>query len=616
MSGDRVFNSGLKPGPPAPPAGLRRRMETAIMLQRNGRLEEALAAYREITALVPKFPDAFHFGGLTAHALGKDELARTWLAAAERLAPERPGFLLNTARFFQEIGALEEAETRAAHAWRIAPKDPRALMQYAICLIELGRGDALIGELEALAKAMPEEPRIQLLLARSLLQGGRRDAARTVFAEICRASEIVSSHLEFAEFLLEEGELEAAREKFASAVRSGDRSERAIAERGLAIVAGQTGDKTAARRHAAEALNCDAGMHIAWLLRIEASEDSELENLQPALEEARKAAQPPGDYALDFALGNLYERHGKYPSAWDAYGRANRSRRATLQYDPGRDARFFSEARRCLGGDFVARHAEAGIPDELPVFIVGMPRSGTTLLERALGAHPAVRAGGEMKVIHDILRRRAGPENRRNLPRWLAQRASGEIREIAEEWLAALRRESQGAERLTDKMPSNFGLLGLIRVCFPDATVIHMRRDPRDVFVSAWANLFEGGIDYCYDPEEFRAYYSGYRAMMRHWERNGLPRKFIEVEYETLVENFDATVTKTLETIGLDWHPDCARFASQSGSVATRSWFQVRRPLYSSSAGRWKHFREQLGPLAKPETWQTPPEMLRSPLAR
>ncbi len=600
--------SGAKRAPPErrhnPAPELRQLMESAIVHQRSGRAEEALAQYRKIMAQDPAFPDAFHFAGLAAHALGEEEQARTWLATAERLAPGRLDFLLNASRFFQEIGAPEEAETRAAQARRIAPRDPRAIIQYADSLLKLDRGDEITGELETLARAYPRDTGIWLLLARSRLQGGYRAQAHADFERACQGvNDTAIAHLEFAEFLRENKKTAAANEHYDWVLKNGDAAQRALAQCGLSAIAAQTGDRAAAFRHASEALENSADAYHAWPILVGAGDESELERLRPRLEKARATASPPDDFALDFALGSLLERLGDYPAAWTAYVRGNQSRRRSLHYDPAQHTDFFAAMCRYVGRDFLTRHGESGNPSELPVFIVGMPRSGTTLVERALGGHPAVREGGEMTVVADILRRRSGAGDRHRLPAWIAQRTSAEIREIAEEWLAALQQEAQGATRLIDKLPSNFAYIGLIRACFPNATVIHMKRDPRDVFVSSWTTMFDASLAYCYDPEEFKVYYSGYRSMMEHWARVGSRRKFIEIEYEKLVENFDETIAHALDTIGLDWHPDCARFSSRSGSVGTASWFQVRRPLYTSSVARWQRFRKQLGPLAELQTW-------------
>jgi Tfp pilus assembly protein PilF len=568
-------------------------------------MTEALTAYREIVARAPSFPDAFHFGALAAHTLGKEELARDWLATAERLAPERVNFLVNAARFFDEIGEFQEAETRAKRAWQLAPQDPRTLLCHANLQIKLNRGDALTRELESLAQAYPAEPHIGLLLARSRLQGGRRAEARAAFADASRSAQGAAAvELEFAQFLRDEGELNSARQHYEQASKTGDAHERAIAQRGLASLAAQTGDKEAARRHAERALGANAGMYFAWTILVDASEDAELDALRPRLERIREHAKPPEDYVLDFALGSLYERLGNYPAAWSAWTQGNRLRRQGLGYDPAQAARFFADIRRDVGNDFLARHAAAGNASALPVFIVGMPRSGSTLLERALGGHPAIREGGEMHLLPNLLNRRAGAAARHELPAWLAHCSRAEIGEIAGEWLADIQRAATGAERLTDKLLSNFAWVGLIWACFPNATVIHMRRDPRDVFVSCWSKVFDESVGYCYDVAEFQTHYRNYQAMMRHWQEMDRRQKFIEVDYEALVENLRETVTRVLAAMGLEWHPDCARFASRPGSVHTASWFQVRRPLYASSAGRWRRYREQLGPLADREAWR------------
>ncbi|MGH8161225.1 MAG: tetratricopeptide repeat-containing sulfotransferase family protein [Gammaproteobacteria bacterium] len=583
---------------------LQRRMQAAVGLQRGGQPEKALGIYRELMTERPGFADAFHFAALAAHSLGREEDARRWLLEAERLAPEHVDFLLNASRFFMEIKELEEAECRAARARRIAPQDPRAVVQHTEALSRLDRGDEAIADLEKVAQAYPTDTGIWLLLARCLLQGGYRERARRCYEKGCCGPYALDGRLEFEADLRMSGELDAARDQCEIVVREGNGRQRGAAELELGLIAAQLGDRKAAVQHSERALVADPESHCEpWVMRIRAADKDDLPGLLPELEALREKVQSDEVYFLDFALGQIYERLGRYPASWERYLLGNRGRRQAIAYDPEERAQFFDDMRRGVDADFIARHERAGNPTRLPVFIVGMPRSGTTLIERVLGGHSAVREGGEMNALDDILRRRAGPRARRRMPLWLADCSTDEIRAIGDEWLSALRERAQGADRVTDKLPGNFAWIGLIKTCFPNATVVHVKRDPRDVFMSSWVMVSAMMLRYTYDTDEFMAYYRGYRGMIEHWKSIGIEDGFVEVEYREMVENLEATTTRILDAAGLEWEPGCAGFAERTGNVATASMFQVRKPLYSTSIGRWKNFREQLGPLADLSSW-------------
>jgi hypothetical protein len=231
------------------------------------------------------------------------------------------------------------------------------------------------------------------------------------------------------------------------------------------------------------------------------------------------------------------------------------------------------------------------------VFIVGMPRSGTTLVEQILANHPAVRGRGERREIQqlvDDLDARAVASPR--YPESLARLNEATGRELAARYRAAVDVPADGVRRITDKMPTNFLHLGLIALLFPAAHIVHCCRDPRDVCLSCYQQHFERRLPYAYDLRDLAVYYSAYERLMHHWH-DVLPVKICDVQYEDLVSTPEACARRLVEFCGLDWNARCLEFDCSRTPVQTASQWQVRQPLYRSSVGRWRNYRSHIGPL-------------------
>jgi len=250
-----------------------------------------------------------------------------------------------------------------------------------------------------------------------------------------------------------------------------------------------------------------------------------------------------------------------------------------------------------FGAEFFARTDRAGSQSELPVFIVGMPRSGTTLVEQILASHPMVHGAGELDYMRRIMQtlperlgvQRPIPECAANIDTALAER-------IAEEHLQHLREHSASALRITDKTPSNFLRLGLIALLFPKARIIHCQRDPLDTCLSCYFLRFGQGQAFAYDLDDLGRYYRDCARLMEHWRRV-LPSPLLEVPYEALVADQEGWSRRLIAFLGLDWDDRCLAFYRSERQVKTASVWQVRQPVYASSIGRWRRYAKHLGPL-------------------
>lgn len=299
---------------------------------------------------------------------------------------------------------------------------------------------------------------------------------------------------------------------------------------------------------------------------------------------------------LHFELGRRLNALQRYDEAFAHFREANRLRGAI--YDHARHTQLVDEMIRVFNKKGFPEYARATNSSELPVFIVGMPRSGTSLVESILASHPAVFGAGELDFI-GLFSRLAPPglAAKRNLLEVMRDIDVPSINRIADEYLAMLKRlGGEAVVRVTDKLPYNFFRLGLLTLFFPGARVIHCRRDPRDTCLSIYFQNFTGQHDYAYDLRNIGLYYREYLRLMDHWRDVGtLP--MLEVQYETLVQSPETQLPRIVEFCGLPWDDACSRFYATDRITKTSSYDQVRRPLYASAVGRWRNYESHLGPL-------------------
>ncbi|HUA09987.1 MAG TPA: sulfotransferase [Candidatus Acidoferrales bacterium] len=299
---------------------------------------------------------------------------------------------------------------------------------------------------------------------------------------------------------------------------------------------------------------------------------------------------------LHFALAAACEALGRYREAFAHARIANESKRATLDYDPSADATLLRSLRAMFSPQLARAVRGAGEPDAAPVFIIGMPRSGTTLVEQMLAAHPGVYAAGEL----DAFERALGlfppiAADPRDTDAFLAELRAA-LRELGARYLASVQAPAP-AQRFTDKMPSNFRFAVAIAAALPNARFVHVLRDPRDTCLSCYMTNFADGQNYAYDLKELGSYYRLYREQMSY-VRALLPKGvMLDLEYEALVGDFEAQARRIVEHCGLAWDPACLEFWKVERPIRTASVVQVRRPLSAGSIGRWRHYERELRPL-------------------
>jgi tetratricopeptide (TPR) repeat protein len=300
---------------------------------------------------------------------------------------------------------------------------------------------------------------------------------------------------------------------------------------------------------------------------------------------------------LCFALGKACEDAGEYQSSFRHYREGNRIRRTAYNYHPARVAALFAKIKKVFDSTFVSGTAQHGRLDRQPIFILGMPRSGTSLVEQILACHSEVHGAGELYLFQQLTLQRTASSCLEEALDRIAVQGERLLSLLGQEYIEQISALAGRERFVTDKMPQNFLFIGLIRLALPGAVIIHCRRNPMDTCCSIYTNYFASTHEYAYDLTELGQYYLLYDDLMHHWETI-FPGSIYTVHYEKLVADQAGETRRMLEHLSLPWQKSCLVFHQATRRVATASSAQVRRPLYAGSIGRWKKFARQLAPLS------------------
>ena len=298
--------------------------------------------------------------------------------------------------------------------------------------------------------------------------------------------------------------------------------------------------------------------------------------------------------AFHFAAAELFDRLGECDRAFEHARRANEL--SWRGFDAQAHTVLVDRIMAAFAPARLAAAPDSGLPDERLVFIVGMPRSGTSLMERVLAAHPAIAAVGEHREIGRIFGSLSSVGDGASDMESMARIGRPALRALARRYLESLP-PSGGALRIIDKTPANFLHLGSILRLFPGARIVHMTRAPMDTCLSCYFQSFAEGHEFTFDLESLGRFYADYRRLMDHW-RALLPGRILDVSYEDLVGDFEGQSRRILDALGLPWDDRLRAYHRHGGPVATASYHQVRRPLYTDSVGRWHGYTRHLAPLA------------------
>ncbi len=576
---------------------LKRRARVAIQ---SGRVEQASASLTDACRREPCDAEAWFLLGAVHGQAGKIPEAIDCARHAIALRPDYPDAYYNLGQAYTHQGKYEDAITSYRQAIRYRPDFAEAGNHLAYALLQSGQPAEALSWLQRVLQERPDYAQAHNNLGIARLDIGREHAAADSFRMALRLQpDFLSAHRNLARTLTHQGHPEGALELCDKILRSdpGDLETRAIKAEAFDRL-GCYSEAYELFRPLLESRAQHSGAAMAF-----ARFAHHVDRLDEATNwlETILAAETPGRQELaqvHFALGRLHDRRQAFDQAFFHFQRGNEIKRASLPpCAPGQWRREIDAIISAFDANSLAQLPHATNRSAVPVFIVGMPRSGTSLVEQILASHPAVYGGGERTEIADLvdrLPRYVRPE--RPYPECIAHLGAEHLQELARDELARLLRLAPNAQRITDKMPNNFLCLGLIQLLFPGARIIHCVRDPRDTCLSCYFQLFSGRHPYAYDLEQLGVYYLEYRRLMTHWHRV-LDLPILELRYEDLVEHPEYTSRSLIEFCDLPWKECCLRFHESKRVVSTISYDQVRHPIYRGSLERWRNYEEYLSPL-------------------
>jgi len=564
-----------------------------IVLQEVGRLEEARACLEQVLALEPRNAQAHNNLANTLKGLDQpDEAEKHWRRALE-LRPDYPEALSNMVVLLTEAGDYPTAEAYGLRALQLNPRLADAYVNLGALAAACYNHDAALQLADRLLKLDPQNLKGISARALTLRQLDRLDEAyRAVLMGIAIAPEDAEIQHTLGLILQSMGRLDEAVAAFERAGRSPRLDERARVSRGRLLV--ENGRVDEAREVFEDVLDTYPRSAAAWSNLADLHKFSAGDERLAAMETLLAASPPPSRgqaILLHFAIGKGYLDSGDSDRAFAHLNRGNAMKRATLNYDGAANVAWIRSVADVFSAEVLERMNGAGATSQLPIFVLGMPRSGTTLVEQILASHPEVQGAGELKHIQNLARRVG------TYPQAFGGISTGQLDELGRAYLAAVGPLSSGKRRVIDKMPSNFLYAGLIHLALPEARIIHCRRDPVDTCLSCYSKIFAEEQSFSYDMAELGAFYLAYRDLVGHWREHLPAGRFIDVDYEEVVADTEGQARRLLEFLGLPWDDRCLEFYKTERPVRTASVNQVRQPVYRTSAGRWRNHARNLSPL-------------------
>jgi tetratricopeptide (TPR) repeat protein len=533
----------------------------------NGQTDEALASFRKALAIKPDDAELHYNLGNVLRDQGQLSDASACYRRAIDLKPDYAEAHNNLGNVLYGMGQFDDAVASYRRALAIKPADAGAHYNIGNVFRDIGQIDAAITSFRLALEYNPEYAEAHNNLGNIQRKIGRFDEAIACYL---RAIEInpnyTQAHQNLGSALMVLGKMELAEKSLNRAI----------------------------------ALAPDDVPTLAALIVLTPyrRNDQRFDRLEAVY--GRRAELPVEQrIKIDFAMGKAMERIGQYDRAFRAYQEGNLLHYQLHPFDEASDVEYLDKLYGFFNSNLLTNCATVtdNLPakqyDRIPIFIVGMPRSGTTLIEQILASHPDIHGAGELTLLDEIVKK---------LPNLMHNQQSGEdllavLRKLGQEYLDQVRTLAPQQRFIVDKMPDNFRYLGLIHLMLPQAKIIHAVRDPMDTCFSCYTQDFSGGHDYSYDPEMLGRRYQRYRTLMTYWS-NILPsERILDLHYEKNIAGPEREARRLLEHIGLPWNPVCLRFYQTERTVHTASVAQVRLPIYTSSVARWKHFEQRLLPL-------------------
>jgi tetratricopeptide (TPR) repeat protein len=567
----------------------------ALALQAMGQMDEADEHYRKAAELDPGSPDTQLQLGIFLLDSRKPAEALSVLQTSAAKYPTNPAILVGFGRALLDSGKWQEALSTCEQVLRLSPR-------YEDGYLLKGSIDMFLGHYSEAEESFKKMLAINPVRCEALLgmaeAGWQISVVRKEPMEYCRKALALNEHylparLSLCTNLITQGHIDEAHEHIQYVLQHDPENITAIGILGTILHRKRLFDDVLRLLLP----HIERGAHDINIATAFADVARHFDRRQQAITYIEGYLKQdnlsnPTKKTLRFTLGNLYDATGNYDLAFENFHKANVLKGALHNVDQHR--RDAEEMTKFFTKEGMASLPRSSVPTELPVFVLGMPRSGTSLVEQILARHSEVHGAGELNAVSNIARLLSQKYD--TYPIFSHSITSDELNTLAASYLDLLREKGGKAKRVVDKMPGNYYFLGLINMLFPGARVIHCCRDARDTCLSEYFQDFGGDLAYTYDLTTVGTMHVQYQRLMAHWAK-ALDIPMLDVSYEELVRDQEGVSRKMIAFCGLDWEDGCLHFYESDRQVATRSYDQVRRPMYNSSVGKWKHYDKHLGPL-------------------
>ncbi|MCC3861656.1 tetratricopeptide repeat-containing sulfotransferase family protein [Pseudemcibacter aquimaris] len=536
---------------------LNQAIQKAVSFANQGNLAAAEKTCQDIIRANDRFHPAYHLLGQIALGTGRIDMALAMTQRAGSLDQRNVNYVRDMAEILFFAGKPQDAVNFIGRAISINPNDAKSHNIAGLSFNVLGDLSRARIAFETVLKLDPKNSSAHNNLGSVLEKSGDEAGAKSAYKKAVSLDKgNVEALNNLASMLIAAGDLDGAKEKLKAAIKT--RPDYIEAHHNLSgLKKYKSGDKD-----------------IKILEELDPSK-------MPPINQARR----------EFILGKVYADLGDHDVAFDHYILGNKKMREMIQYDGQAAEKFHDELKSVFNAEFCSTKKGAN-DDPTPIFIVGMPRSGSTLTEQILSSHSDVFAAGELTTLGNLIKEKCS-----DFPNGIGILSDDELNSIGEAYLADIKTRAPHAKRIIDKMPGNYRFLGVISKILPNAKIIHTTRNPMDCCVSIYTRLFLEPIHYAYDLKELGDYYKMYQDMMDHW-RDVLPQGMMtEVGYEDVVDDLENQAKELVQFADLDWQDDVLDFHKQKGNVTTASAAQVRKPIYKSSVERWRVYEDRLGDL-------------------
>lgn len=564
--------------------------------------DAAIDCYRRALKLRDRYPQAWSNLANALHQKGEDEEALRCYDRALRIDQNFHEAYNNKATVLRDLHRHEEAVPIYRKVLELAPNYVDALNNLGIALKDMGQYGEAIELFKRSIAVKPDFPDSYTFLGTTLCDRKRVQEAMAATQQALRlAPRNPENHNLLGRVLFEMDRVDDALKAIDEALKLKPTMHDAYNNRGNMLKeVGRIDEAVASFRRALELKPTLYGSHVNFVETVKLSLDDPVAKRLAGWAEAIETLPRRDRHFVRFAYGRVLDDNKRHEEAMAQFNEGCRLKRAMTNYDEATSLGLFDRIMKTFTPELIREKSGGGDASSLPIFVLGMPRSGTTLVEQIIAAHPQVHGAGELnefgKVATAIKRATGQPLP---YPEVAAMLGPEQIAAVGRTYVQQLRRYHPTAERITDKMPSNYYYAGLIHLALPQAKIVHTIRNPLDTGISCLSKLFTGDLNYAYDQAEFARYYRQYHRLMAHWRQVLPPGSFLDVVYEEVVADTEGQARRILEFLGLPWDPACLEFHSLDRPVKTASAMQVRQPIYGGSVERWRRYGSQVETLVE-----------------